>query len=99
MEDFRLYTSSPTAATMSATPEGGQPVPLTEMEALESTLRLRHVAPTGPDSLPTYPFVDSDPFVIKDGEVPHLLFSGGCGSFETKVVEGVRLVCVPDFER
>lgn len=69
-----------------------------EMDVLEMTLRSRHIAPTGPDSLPCYPFVDSDPFVMGNDDVPHVYFAGGCQRFETKVFEGVRLVCVPNFD-
>ncbi|GMI01237.1 hypothetical protein TrVE_jg13776 [Triparma verrucosa] len=98
LADMRRFTSSSQAVTMSDTSNDGAPVAITEMEALESTLNFRHLTPTGPDSLPTYPFQDQDPFVIGKNDVPHVLFAGGCEKFETKVVAGVRLVCVPDFD-
>jgi DNA polymerase delta subunit 2 len=41
---------------------------------LEDTLRWRHMAPTAPDTLPCYPFCDSDPFVLE--ECPHVYFCG-----------------------
>mgnify|MGYP002038741649 CR=1 FL=1 len=64
-------------------------------ELLEATLRWRHLAPTAPDSLASYPYSDEDPFVVQDS--PHVYFAGNQRQFDTKLVEGVRLVCVPDF--
>lgn len=69
------------------------------LEALESALKYNHIAPTGPDSLPTFPFEETDPFVIED--TPHVFFAGNCDDFETKLVKDgevvTRLVCVPSF--
>lgn len=45
------------------------------LDALEISLRARHLAPTAPDTLPTQPFEDADPFVLE--ATPHVLFSGG----------------------
>ena len=45
------------------------------LDALEMSLRARHLAPTAPDTLPTQPFEDADPFVLE--ATPHVLFSGG----------------------
>lgn len=67
------------------------------VELLESSLKWRHLVPTAPDSLPSYPYSDDDPFVI--AEAPHVLFAANQPKFETKMVDGVRLVCVPDFSR
>jgi DNA polymerase delta subunit 2 len=76
---------------------------VTPLQALEMSLRARHLAPTAPDTLPTPPFHDCDPFVIQDA--PHVLFSGGhdkaafrwhpapCGS------TGTLCLCVPAFHR
>ena len=44
------------------------------MEALELTLRARHLFPTSPDTLRSYPFVNEDPFVID--ELPNIYFAG-----------------------
>mmetsp|Transcript_9780 Transcript_9780/g.18386 ORF Transcript_9780/g.18386 Transcript_9780/m.18386 type:complete len:497 (-) Transcript_9780:249-1739(-) len=75
--------------------------PATSLEALELTLMVNHMAPTGPDSLPTFPFKDKDPFVME--KTPHVYFAGNCDRFETKVVERqglkTRLVCVPSFSK
>jgi Archaeal DNA polymerase II, small subunit/DNA polymerase delta, subunit B len=73
----------------------------TALEALELTLMFNHMAPTGPDSLPTFPFKDKDPFVMEN--TPHVYFAGNCDSFETKLVERqgmkTRLICIPSFSK
>ena len=71
--------------------------PPSALETLEAILRFAHVAPTGPDSLPTYPAFEDDPFVMDVR--PDLYFAGNCAEYETKVTEhGTRLVCVPSFD-
>lgn len=70
------------------------------LEILEETLRLRHLAPTAPDTLGCYPFYQKDPFILE--ECPHVYFSGNAPAFETKLVKGaegqeVLLVTVPEF--
>lgn len=67
----------------------------------ERCLRWRIIAPTAPDTLWCYPFVDRDPFVIK--ETPQVLVIGNQPRFETRVVEGeggvrCRIVMVPRFD-
>jgi DNA polymerase delta subunit 2 len=73
----------------------------TALEALELTLMFNHMAPTGPDSLPTFPFKDKDPFVME--KTPHVYFAGNCDCFETKLLERqgmkTRLICVPSFSK
>ncbi|KAL7392303.1 hypothetical protein ABVT39_022538 [Epinephelus coioides] len=70
------------------------------LEILEDTLRLRHLAPTAPDTLGCYPFYQKDPFILE--ECPHVYFSGNAPAFESKLIKGadgqeVLLVTVPDF--
>jgi DNA polymerase delta subunit 2 len=82
------------------------------MDALHKTLKYGHMAPTGPDSLPTFPSSESDPFVLSSR--PDVYFVGNCDKFETRLVnvDGktidesgddkvgkcmTRLVCVPSF--
>nr|XP_055024153.1 DNA polymerase delta subunit 2 [Misgurnus anguillicaudatus] len=70
------------------------------LEILESTLRLRHLAPTAPDTLGCYPFYQKDPFILED--CPHVYFSGNAPSFQSKRItapEGqeVLLVAIPEF--
>lgn len=73
---------------------------LTPMEALRSTLNWGHIAPTCPDTLPSYPFTDTDPFVLD--AYPQVYFAGNCSMFQTELFEvgdsvQTRLVCVPRF--
>ncbi|KAI5624051.1 DNA polymerase delta subunit 2 [Silurus asotus] len=70
------------------------------LEILENTLRLRHIAPTAPDTLGCYPFYQKDPFILS--ECPHVYFSGNAPSYQSKRVTGpegqeVLLVTVPEF--
>lgn len=78
--------------------------PYSRLETLESSLRWQHIAPTAPDTLACYPFVDNDPFIIKN--TPHVYFVANQSKFETKISTGidindneinVRLICVPRF--
>ena len=67
---------------------------------LEKMLTWRHLIPTAPDTLASYPYHDSDPFIID--EAPHVLFAGGQPELDSAVVNGpegqaVRVVAVPDF--
>ncbi|XP_029366812.1 DNA polymerase delta subunit 2 [Echeneis naucrates] len=70
------------------------------LEILEETLRLRHLAPTAPDTLGCFPFYQNDPFILE--ECPHVYFSGSAPTFESKLIKGadgqdVLLVTVPEF--
>jgi hypothetical protein len=76
---------------------------LSELDILCNTLYWRHVAPTCPDTLASYPFYDYDPYAIDNASLPNVLFSGGCKSFGSRTVADttgttrVRVVTVPDF--
>ncbi|XP_064792879.1 DNA polymerase delta subunit 2 [Oncorhynchus masou masou] len=70
------------------------------LEILENTLRLRHLAPTAPDTLGCYPFYLKDPFILE--ECPHVYFSGNAPSYQAKRITGaegqeVLLVAIPEF--
>ncbi|XP_017272726.1 DNA polymerase delta subunit 2 [Kryptolebias marmoratus] len=70
------------------------------LEILEETLRLRHLAPTAPDTLGCYPFYQKDPFILE--ECPHVYFSGSAPAFDSKLIKGpdgqeVLLVTIPEF--
>ncbi|KAH8380370.1 hypothetical protein KR009_010201, partial [Drosophila setifemur] len=72
------------------------------LDAIRCTLTWGHVAPTAPDTLACYPYIDSDPFIMK--ECPHVYFAGNCEAFETDLHQSsdgkrTRLVCVPSFSR
>ncbi|XP_067087212.1 DNA polymerase delta subunit 2 [Osmerus mordax] len=70
------------------------------LEILENTLRLRHLAPTAPDTLGCYPFYQKDPFILE--ECPHVYFSGSAPSLQSKRITGsdgqeVLLIAIPEF--
>ncbi|KAL6752310.1 DNA polymerase alpha/epsilon subunit B-domain-containing protein [Haematococcus lacustris] len=72
------------------------------LAVLEWSLRWRHLAPTAPDTLTTYPFHDRDPFILD--ATPHVLFAGNQPEFATRMATGaggqaVRLIAVPSFHR
>ncbi|QDS72826.1 hypothetical protein FKW77_006827 [Venturia effusa] len=71
------------------------------LRMMEHLLRWRNNAPTAPDTLWSYPFRDSDPFIVQD--CPHVYFVGNQPSFATAVIAGplgqeVRLIAVPKFK-
>ena len=61
------------------------------VELLETVLKWGHLAPTAPDTLATYPFSESDPFILD--AAPHVLFAGNQPEFATKVATGVCTSC------
>ncbi|KAL7545592.1 hypothetical protein ACHAWF_008945 [Thalassiosira exigua] len=96
--------------------EGKEEVPAaaaSALDALNRTLIYSHAAPTGPDSLPTFPSSESDPFAMTAR--PDVYFAGNCEEYATRLVgedgagvvgddgeerEGgakTRLICVPSF--
>ncbi len=56
-----------TSTTLTAAAQG-------TLKLMEGTLQWRHLAPTAPDTLPCYPFCDTDPFVLD--ACPHVYFVG-----------------------
>lgn len=92
------------AARAAAGPDGAYVVgALSPLDLLHNTLLWRHLAPTAPDTLPCYPFQETDPFVLDDAALPHLLFTGNARSYGSRLVADaagavrVRLVAVPAF--
>lgn len=70
------------------------------LDIMEKTLEWRHLAPTAPDTLSSYPFKMHDPFVIE--RTPHVYFVSNQERFEAKRLVGhngqtVVLISVPDF--
>ncbi|KAI8644698.1 DNA polymerase alpha/epsilon subunit B-domain-containing protein [Parasitella parasitica] len=60
----------------------------------------RHMAPSAPDTLWSYPFNDRDPFIIE--RTPHVYFIGNQPQFEDSLLLGpngqkVRVILVPSF--
>ncbi|XP_023946152.2 DNA polymerase delta subunit 2 [Bicyclus anynana] len=70
------------------------------LNAMKKTLQWRHMAPTCPDTVPSTPCLDTDPFTIYN--CPAIYYCGNSSVFATEVFKGdenqtVRIVCVPDF--
>ncbi|CAN3376441.1 hypothetical protein DIURU_000102 [Diutina rugosa] len=67
---------------------------------MAATLKWQNIAPTAPDTLYCYPYVDHDPFVINDSQMaPHIYMVGNQRQFETaKGDHGELLVSVPSFK-
>ena len=71
------------------------------LDILKQKLIWSHLAPTAPDALHSYPYIDQDPFVLK--HCPHVLFAGNQEHFNTQTVKDnsnqeIRLISVPSFE-
>lgn len=47
----------------------------------------RHIVPTAPDTLTSYPFPTSDPFMMQTA--PHVFFAGNQPQFAQRLIEGV----------
>jgi DNA polymerase delta subunit 2 len=63
---------------------------------MQAQLEWRHLAPTAPDTIACYPFVDSDPFLLED-QSPQLYVAGNQPAFEQRSVGGVQVLAVPEF--
>jgi DNA polymerase delta subunit 2 len=55
---------------------------------MESCLRWRHMAPTAPDTLWTYPYADRDPFIMNT--MPDVYLLGNQAKFDDRLVEETR---------
>jgi len=70
-----------------------------EIDILYQTLQMRHVAPTCPDTLRSYPLENEDPLIIDNAQ--NVYFSCNAKEFGTKLesqMNGViRLFTVPAF--
>lgn len=95
--EFLGHCGQPTKNIMNYTTlKTGQTV----LDVLLSTLEWRHLAPTAPDTLSSYPFKVHDPFIIET--CPHVYFVSDQDKFETRRVVGtqgqvVQLISVPSF--
>lgn len=67
---------------------------------MAATLRWQNVAPTAPDTLYCYPYVDNDPFIINTPQMaPHIYMVGNQRQFDVgKGDHGELLVLVPLFK-
>ncbi|PVU87199.1 hypothetical protein BB561_006437 [Smittium simulii] len=71
------------------------------LEVSISTLTGRHICPTSPDTLPCYPSLNHDPFILY--EAPHVYFIGNQESFDITTYTDengckVTIVLVPKFK-
>jgi DNA polymerase delta subunit 2 len=76
--------------------------PVTRLQLAAESLKWRHVAPTAPDTLWCYPYLNEDPFIMN--MLPDLYIVGNQPQFATKLVVGdsghegrCRVVLVPKF--
>ncbi len=72
-------------------------------------MKMRHLAPTCPDTLRSYPFIEQDPFVIT--RFPHVYFCGNQDSYGDKFIvknlksdgyednQCIKLVSIPSFRK
>jgi DNA polymerase delta subunit 2 len=67
------------------------------VEIMEHMLQCRHICPTSPDTLRSYPFTTTDPFIIKSA--PHVFFAGNQPVYGAKWVNNdtTMVVSVPAF--
>ncbi len=69
------------------------------IKIMKKQLKWRHVCPTTPDTLRSYPFDDKDPFVLDS--CPNLYFVGNQEHYMTKVIKNdklcIKLLAVPRF--
>ena len=91
--------------TPTPTPPPASELPL---RILENTLRWGNLCPTTPDSLPCYPCLDTDPFLLRDlrEAPPQIVFAGNMQHYQTSKVQytwglkeprSTRFICVPAF--
>ena len=67
------------------------------VDILEHSLMIRHTCPTSPDTLRSYSFTESDPFIISDA--PHVYFAGNQPLFGEKFVnQKTSKMTYPDCE-
>eukprot|EP00983_Pelagomonas_calceolata_P083875 1156246-Pelagomonas_calceolata.AAC.1 len=57
---------------------------------MEQCLQWRHLAPTAPDTLASYPFDAFDPFIIES--TPHVLFAGNQPEFGVRSIQVMLFV-------
>ena len=69
------------------------------IEAMEKCLEWSHLAPTAPDTIGCYPYVDDDPHVLET--LPNIFVAGNQPSFDAKKViingQSILLIAVPKF--
>lgn len=59
------------------------------LDIMQRMMEWRHIVPTAPDTLISYPFPTSDPFMLET--CPHVFFAGNQPVFEQRMVTGAGL--------
>lgn len=86
VSDLALYEKGGEEMTDEAEGTMSQPSGDKVLDILELMLRNRHIAPTCPDTLATYPYAEgNDPFVLE--ETPHLFFAGCQREFASRALK------------
>jgi len=67
---------------------------------LAHLVNIRHICPTAPDTIRSYPFVKTDPFIME--ESPNVFFAGNCEKYGQKLMMGdagkaIKVIAVPKF--
>lgn len=88
VSDFALYGELPDVATddsdtVMTDGNSGKKQAVEALDVLETMLESRHLAPTCPDTLASYPFSMEDPFIIEKS--PHIFFAGNQHVFSTRM--------------
>lgn len=70
------------------------------VDLVKKTLEMRHICPTAPDTLRSFPFVESDPFIID--KAPHVYFAGNQKKYESEIIKDnmgqvSHLLSIPSF--
>lgn len=86
VSDFALYEKPGAEMSDEGHGIGAEPSGEKVLDIMELMLSNRHIAPTCPDTLASYPFADGvDPFVVES--TPHLFFAGNQKEFASRLVK------------
>jgi len=72
------------------------------LDVIDLTLQMRHMFPTTPDTLRSFPFTGGDPFLLHDA--PHVYFAGNQPQYGTRLIDSgtrevTRIISVPAFRK
>lgn len=72
------------------------------VELVKKSLEMRHICPTAPDTLRSFPFVESDPFIIE--KAPHVYFAANQNKYESEIIKDnvgsvCHLITIPSFRQ
>jgi len=96
VDDLRRYVVGPSShETVYGTASTSIASSVTDMDILEQIVRMRHIAPNCPDTMPSIPFYGNDPFVM---DAFDYLICGKCDRLETRRVNGCHIVTIPDYQ-